>query len=361
MMRARRVAAVLLVLGASRVPAQSSGAKGTVTVGSASAARGVRAYGEIAVPAGSDAATTIQVAVMHGALPGPTVAFISGAHGTEYASVVALTRLIERINPQSLAGTVIVVPLLNVASFEQMTVHTNPVDKKGMNAAYPGNAKGTQTERALQLITEQVIAQSDVIVDLHGGDIDEDLRPYSYWTRTGNAAQDSATRALLMAFGLDHVIVRDLDIMNAATTRSLCGYALSKGKTAIVAEAGRSGMVLQDDVDMLVKGSLRILGSMHMTSDKANSMSRATWLGAAQRAGADKPGMFFATVQRDSKVKAGQVLGYTTDYVGRRTGTVTAPVEGLVGFIRGVPSMWTGATLASVLPILKTVPAWVKP
>lgn len=88
---------------------------------------------------------------MNGA-PGRVVAFVAGSHGTEYASIVALSRLIAQIDPKILAGTVIVVPLLNVASFEQMTVHVNPVDRKGMNAGYPGNANGTQTERALAMV-----------------------------------------------------------------------------------------------------------------------------------------------------------------------------------------------------------------
>ncbi|MEQ1690599.1 MAG: succinylglutamate desuccinylase/aspartoacylase family protein [Gemmatimonas sp.] len=354
-------AAILLCISPQMGRAQSTTPRSTFSVGSASAARGTRAYGELAVPAGADASTNIPVVVIHGALPGPTVAFVSGAHGTEYASSVALMRLIERVNPQSLVGTVIIAPLLNVASFEQMTVHTNPVDKKGMNAVYPGNAKGTQSERALAMVAEQIVGPADVIIDLHGGDLDEDLRPYSYWTRTGHVTQDSATRALVMAFGIDHVIVRDLDISNPASTRSLSSFALSRGKYAMVAEAGRSGLVLPDDVEQLVKGSLRVLGALHMTSDRATSMSRATWLGSGSRITADKPGMFFAMVSRDTKVKAGQVIGYTTDYLGRRTGQITAPIAGLVGFIRGVPSMWAGATLANVSPILKSVPAYVRP
>src|SRR5262245_11394119 len=112
----------------------------TMTVGTAAAARGTTAYGAIQVPAGSDAGTTISVAVVNGARPGKVVAFVAGSHGTEYVSIVALTRLIERIDPKTLAGTAIVAPLLNVASFEQMTVHVNPVDKKGMNAGYPGSS-----------------------------------------------------------------------------------------------------------------------------------------------------------------------------------------------------------------------------
>ena len=76
---------------------------------------------------------------------------------------------------------------------------------------------------------------------------------------------------------------------------------------------------------------------------------------------ADGPGMFYATAKRDTIVKEGDVLGYTTDYVGRRTGEIKAPVAGLITFIRGVPSMWQGATLANVSPILVTVPPYKKP
>ena len=194
--------------------AQTTDPHATMTVGTASATRGTTAYGALSVPAGSDAATTISVAVINGAKPGKVVAFVAGIHGTEYASIVALTRLIERIDPKTLSGTVIVAPLVNVASFEQMTVHVNPVDRKGIGG-YPGNASGTQSERIVALVAEQIVKPADVVVDLHGGDLDEDLRPYSYWTRTGNAAQDEASHALVMAFGLDHVILRDVDLSSS--------------------------------------------------------------------------------------------------------------------------------------------------
>jgi len=109
----------------------------------------------------------------------------AGSHGTEYASTVALTRLIPRIDPKTLAGTVIIAPLLTIASFEQMTVHTNPIDKKGMNRLYPGDAAGTQTHRVLALVALQIVKPSDVIIDLHGGDLDED----SSRTATGSVPE----------------------------------------------------------------------------------------------------------------------------------------------------------------------------
>ncbi|HEX3867117.1 MAG TPA: succinylglutamate desuccinylase/aspartoacylase family protein [Gemmatimonadaceae bacterium] len=334
------------------------------TVGSATAAPGTTAYGAIAIPAGSDSALDIPVAVIRGAKPGPVVAFAAGSHGTEYTSIIAMQRLIGRIDAKALNGTVIVAPLINVASFETMTPHLNPIDRKGMNASYPGDPNGTQTPRALAAITQQIIAPADVVVDLHGGDLDEDLRSYSYWFRTGRAAQDSAALKLIMAFGLDHVIVTDLDPNAAAAGRSLSGQAIVRGKTVLVAEAGRSGIVALSDVDALVDGSLGVLGELGMLRRAPRHVARMVWLGgntAGARVAADSAGVFIPLVARDARVKKGQIVGRTTDFLGRPTGDVLAPNDGLVTFIRGVPSMWPKATLVNVLPILPILPAWQRP
>ena len=351
----------ILIASAATAAAQQREAP-SFTVGTATAQRGATATGVIAVPAAADTALDIPVAVIHGARPGPVVAFVAGSHGTEYASIVAMQRLIPRIDPARLAGTVIVVPLINIPSFLAMTPHINPVDRKGMNASYPGDASGTQTQRALALIASQVVAPADVVVDLHGGDLDENLRPYSYWFRGGRPGQDSAGLTLIKAFGLDHIIVTDVNPAAPNAGRSLSGQALVRGKTVLVAEAGRSGIVAPDDVRSLVEGSLNVLGVLKMLDRRAAPLKNPIWLnGAGARVAADSAGFFFATVDRDARVKAGQVVGYTTDFLGRKTGDVRSPIDGLVTFIRGVPSMWPRATLVNVLPVLSAPAPWKSP
>src|SRR6478609_2305360 len=323
--------AIVLATTAGAQQQQSS----SFSVGSATAQRGTTATGVIAVPAGSDSALDIPVAVIHGARPGPIVAFVAGSHGTEYSSIIAMQRLIPRIDAAKLAGTVIIVPIINIASWTSMTPHMNPIDRKSMNGAYPGDASGTQTQRALAAITAQVVTPADVVVDLHGGDLDENLRPYSYWFRGGKAAQDSAALKLIMAFGLDHVIVTDVDPAAPNAGRSLSGQALVRGKTVLVAEAGRSGVVAPSDITALVDGSLNVLGALQMLKRPAHPVARPVWLdGASPRIVADSTSFFFASVDRDTRVKKGQVLGYTTDFLGKRTGDVVAPIDGLVTFIR---------------------------
>ncbi|HSD71173.1 MAG TPA: M14 family metallopeptidase, partial [Thermoanaerobaculia bacterium] len=208
------------------------------TVGTAAAGPGQKVFGAIEVPAGVDPGTRIDVAVVRGAKPGPILAVVSGAHGTEYASIVAVSKLIQALDPADVSGTVILVPLVNVASFEQKVPHVNPVDGKSMNRFYPGKADGTQTERASFAITREVVEKCDHLIDLHGGDLDEDLRPYSYWTKTGNASQDAVSRDMVLAFGLDHVIVSTDRPKDPQASRYLENTATTRGKPSITVEAG---------------------------------------------------------------------------------------------------------------------------
>src|SRR5215212_7226169 len=168
------VAAALVVGGTAETAPQVSQERDqakSFIVGTATAQRGQRAYGVLKVPAGSDAGYDIPVAVLHGAKPGPVLAIVSGAHGTEYASIIAVQQLIDAVKPADLSGTLILVPLVNVASFEKLTPHVNPTDNKSMNREYPGDLAGTQTARASAVITKEVVEKSDHLIDLHGGDL----------------------------------------------------------------------------------------------------------------------------------------------------------------------------------------------
>src|SRR6266581_2752509 len=165
-------------------------AQAPFAVGTASAAPGQKATGYLAVP---------PVVVVNGAKPGKVLALVSGAHGTEYASIITIEKLISDLDPAQVTGTVILVPLVNVPSFEQRVPHVNPVDGKSMNRFYPGKADGTQTERASFLITKEIVDRCDYLIDYHGGDLDESLRPYAYWGPTGREAQDRVSKEMVLA------------------------------------------------------------------------------------------------------------------------------------------------------------------
>jgi predicted deacylase len=319
-------AALLLAVlaGAATVRAQS------FAVGTASAARGQKATGILAVPAGSDAALDIPVAVVHGAKPGPVLALVAGAHGTEYASIIALEELIENLDPADVSGTVVLVPLVNIASFEQKVPHVNPVDGKSMNRFYPGKADGTQTERALYAMTKQVVERCDYLIDFHGGDLDE------------------ASRRMVLAFGLSTVIVSADRPADPAASKYLDATASSRGKPALTVEAGHAGTVEPADVSALVDGTLSVMRLLQMLPGEASIVENPVWIEAVKTVASEQTGIFYPLVDRGSYVAKGMKLGYVTDYVGRRTFEARAPEAGVVLYVCAVPSMKKGDTIANV-------------
>ena len=302
-MKSRLAVFAFLLLSAFSV------AQNNFTVGTASAAPGQKAFGTIDVPARADAATSIPVAVFHGAKPGPVLALVSGSHGTEYASIVALERLIETLDPAQISGTVIILPLVNIPSFEQKVPHVNPVDGKSMNRFYPGNPEGTQTERVSWQITKQVVERCDYLIDYHGGDLDENLRPYAYWPKSGNAKQDATTRDMVLAFGLDTIIVWS---------------------------------------DRPVNGTLNAMRYLKMLPGAARPVENPVWVGKIDTVASEQPGIFYPLVDRGTYVAQGTKIGYVTDYFGRVVYEAKAPAAGVVLYICGVPSMKKGDTIANI-------------
>jgi uncharacterized protein len=325
------------------------GSAADFTVGSATAPSGQKATGYIAVPAGVDAAASIPVIVVNGARPGPVLALVAGSHGTEYASILALEKLAQAADPAELSGTLIVIPLINVPSFAQKVPHVNPVDGKNMNRFYPGRADGTQTERVSWAITKQVVEKCDYLIDLHGGDLDENLRRYSYLAATGKAAQDAASRTMVLAFGLDHIIMQDFRTPVAAGGAiTITRYASGIGKPCVTAEAGHAGVSDPDDVEALIQGCWNVARHLKMLRGEAAPVEHPLWLSRVSIVASDRDGVFYPLVGPEAYVSQGMKIGYVTDYFGKKVWEATSPIAGVVLYIGALPSLKKGDTIAHI-------------
>ena len=301
------------------------------------------------VPAGSDAGYDIPVAVIHGARPGPVLAVVSGAHGTRIR-IDSRRRAADR-RGQSGRGVRharCCCRSINVPSFEQITPHVNPTDNKSMNRFYPGDPNGTQTDRASFVVTKEVVERCDHLIDLHGGDLDENLRPYSYWTVTGNQKQDELSRAMVLAFGLDHIIISTDRPKDPKASRYLENTATTRGKPSFTAEAGRSGPVDDADVTVLVNGVLNVMGHLKMLARPVTPVKNPIWIEPVVSITAEQNGVFHPRVDRDAHVAKGATIGVVTDYLqppaaGHRRGR-----GGIVLFIRALPSLKKGDTIVSM-------------
>jgi predicted deacylase len=338
------------------LPFLASAQQTAFTVGTASATPGQKATGYIEVPAGADAGTNIPVVVVNGAKPGPVLALVTGAHGTEYVSVIAVEKLIVDLDPAKISGTVILIPLVNIASFEQKVPHVNPVDNKSMNRFYPGKADGTQTDRASFLITKNVVDRSDYLIDYHGGDLDENLRPYAYWGPTGKDSQDRISKEMVLAFGLDHIIIWHDRPSDLAASRYLDNTASLRGKPSIVVEAGYAGTVETDDVALLVNGTLSTMRALKMLPGAPHYIENPVWLEKIVDIISDGPGIWYPLVKRGTYIQAGMKLGYVTDYFGKIILEPRAPEAGVVLHVNAVPSLKKGDNIANLGVVASKAP-----
>lgn len=339
---------IVTLLIVSLLPLAAVAQQSAFSVGTATAAAGHKVTGVIAIAAGVDASTDIPVVVVRGARPGPVLSVVAGSHGTEYASIIALEKLIGQLDPAELSGTVIVLPLVNLASFEQKVPHLNPVDRKSMNRFYPGRADGTQTDRVSWAITKQVVEPCDYLIDLHGGDLDESLRPYTYWVKTGNEKQDTVSRELVLAFGLNHIIIDETRPKDPNASRYLDNTAATRGKPVVTAEAGYAGTTEPEDVEALVNGCLNVMRYLKMLPGAVAPVEHPVWIEKVSSIVSEQTGIFYPLVRRGTYVETGMKVGYVTDFFGNTIFEARAPTAGVVLYICAVPSMNKGDTIANI-------------
>jgi hypothetical protein len=203
-------------------------------------------YGNLATP----------IAVVRNG-PGPTALLMAGNHGDEYEGQVVLTRLIRELEPASIRGRVVIVPMANVAA-AAAGVRTSPIDEGNLNRAFPGDANGTPTFAMAHYYDSVLFPMADAFVDVHSGGTSMDYLPFASMCACGDAATDARAAALLAAFAAPISIVWD-----AVDTRMAEVAAAKRGVAAISGEFGGGGTVARAGVAVVrrgIEGVLRHLG-----------------------------------------------------------------------------------------------------
>jgi predicted deacylase len=339
---------VVLLLAAATATAQAP--RGIFRVGGVAAEPGSRASGFIEVPAiaGSDDGTRIPVTVIHGARHGPVLGLVAGTHGYEYSPILAMQRLPDKVDPKELTGTVIVVHVANLPSFLGRTVYYSPVDGKNLNRVYPGRADGTLSERIAWAITREVIEKSDYLVDLHCGDGNEALRPYTYWMTSGTPEVNEKSREMALAFGLDHIVIDNERAPDPQQSVYTSNTAITRGKPSITTETGMLGRVDTNGADLAEAGVFNLLRHFRMLPGEPRRVTAPVWIDRNVVLRSPGTGTFHARIEPGQYIAEGGLLGVLTDYFGNPVVEVRAPFGGVVLYVVATPPVREGEPLGMV-------------
>lgn len=290
----------------------------------------------------------IPVTVVHGARPGPVLALVAGVHGYEYPPILALYRIKKMMDPQRMAGTLIVVHIANLPGFQKRTIYYNPYDWKNLNRVFPGDPEGSQAERIAFVLVEQIVKRCDVLIDMHCGDGNEALIPYCYWMVSGTGALDEKSRELVLAFGIKHIIIDVSRTRDLSDSKYLGNTAVLMGKPAITTESGFLGRTDEEDVQRNVHGVLSVMKHLKMLPGEAAVVEDPVWIDRYEVVYAEQSGLFYPLIPMGYFVKEGQKVGYVTDYLGNILKEYTAPFTGMMLYIVSTPPANLGEPLFEV-------------
>jgi uncharacterized protein len=279
-----------------------------------------------------------------GANDGPRLSLIGGIHGCEYSSIAAVTRFMNELDPTELAGTITAVPVVSMQSFKRRSPFLVPEDGKNLNRSFPGSLDGSYTDVLARSIFDALIAPADVFIDLHGGDMVEDLEPFAIYEESRSPAVDARAHDIALAFGLPYV-VREERREGGLGGMTISGAAQA-GVPAIIAEAGGRGQLEEHAVQLLVTGVRNVLRRLEMLPGEPEPSARATrTVGSFVWLRSEHEGWWDAAVRAGDEIAEGGLLGRIRNLWGDELEEIRAPRGGVVLFGTTSPAVEAGGLL----------------
>ncbi len=211
--------------------------------------------------------------VIRGASDGPSLLVTAGVHAAEYTGIEAAIRLGRTLDPTRIRGTVVILPLLNRPGFYERSIYVNPEDNDNLNRLFPGRADGTWGERFAHRLLTEVITRFDRAIDLHAGDLIEELTPFVIYRQTGDAALDARITTMANAYGAPWAV---RSAPTGERPGSLYAVACLNGVASMLAESGGRGLLIEEDVVRHVRGVTNILRASGMLDGAAEPVTPPT-------------------------------------------------------------------------------------
>ena len=309
------------------------------SVGTADASPGTVDTGRLEVGETRDGSTFgLPVAVVEGARDGKTLYIQAASDGDELNGVGVVQRVVPRIDPDELAGTVIVVGVVNYHAF-QVAEHRNPIDDTKMNRAYPGDEKGTSSER-IAAATFDAATRADLVLDLHQGSTSRMIDEVRVRCGRRHRLHDECLE-LAKTFGCGYVLDQK------GPEGQLARAAPDEGIPTVDPELGGCVGWDEESIRKGVEGVFNVLRYYGFLGGDTNT-SRQTRAKGFDQYGSPSGGLVRFEVDLGDRVSAGDLLFEVTDAFGELKARVTANSDGVFWRTRRLPQVATGEYVCSV-------------
>ena len=277
---------------------------------------------------------------------------LAGVHGVEYAPIIATQKLIKKLEVKRLSGTIIILPITNIGAFYSSTPYVNPIDNLNINRIFPGNKNGSVSEKIAHFIATKIIPVSDVFLDAHSGDANEDLLPFvCYYDNKNYPFQTKMAKELSEYSGFENVISYPYTIKNSEPALYAFKQATQVGKIALSFESGKLGYLQPKAVDRILRGYYRIFDKLEMYEyNVLEEKTKFKRLNSPYYIKSKFQGILYSKYKAGEKVLKNRELGFITDEFGKIIERYFASKSGTILYMKGTPPVNIGDTVFSISP-----------
>jgi uncharacterized protein len=265
---------------------------------------------------------------VNGALSGKIIAILGGTHGTEYAGIEAVLRVMRELDPNQMSGAVIAVPVVNVPQFRHRTQFTSPIDGVNLNNVYPGDPEGSFTHRLAHLVFQDVVSKADALIDCHGGDLNEDIRGFVVASKGPDEELNRVSLEMASCYPCELVHVFPANPVGMGNSAQVV-----YGIPCIQPEAGTPVPTREEDVQFHIDGMLNVLKYFGVTEGEPRRMKQHVSPDRL-RLQSEINGIWHPRVYLDQNVRKGDLLGTVSNLLGVEVQQVKAPEDGTVSMMR---------------------------
>lgn len=272
----------------------------------------------------------LPAAVLHGTRPGKTMLITAGVHGGEYVGIQAAIELAQKLKIQKVAGTIIIVKVINVPAFERRNGSMGLTDGKNLNREFPGNPKGTEMERLAWAVSHELQPAADYYIDLHSGDDYEQLTSYVYYA--GMADEKTVSQSRRMAEQVDVPYM----VRSNVASGGAYNYAASQGIPSILIERGGMGAWTSEEVRSTRRDVRNILCHLGIYQGKKDYRTYYPLdVTDICYQDASRDGLWYPFKKPGDMIREGEILGEVRDYEGGLLELSVAEYDGVILYQTG--------------------------
>jgi N-alpha-acetyl-L-2,4-diaminobutyrate deacetylase len=228
------------------------------------------------------------------------------------------------------SGRIIILPFLNAPAVRAGR-RSSPIDGGNLNRVFPGDPRGSVTQRIAHFVQHELLPIADYVLDIHSGGRSLEFLPFAAAHILQDKAQQERCTLAAKAFGAPYtVILEELDSQGMYDTA-----AEASGLTFVTTEIGGGGCTTPSTTAIAARGVRNLLAYWKVVRGAPFCNSDTIVLSTPAESSyiiSDAEGVLEICVELGSFIKKGQIIAkiYDTHDLGKYSREYMSRVDGIL-------------------------------